>query len=110
LCFDALRAGQGACIALNAANEIAVAAFLAGKLGYTRIAPAIAEALQWQAGRPSVTLSGLEDVLGLDAEARAHTADWISRAAVSPAAATAAAAVTGGNRAHAGQHPLPRIP
>ncbi|WP_233234675.1 1-deoxy-D-xylulose-5-phosphate reductoisomerase [Bordetella sp. LUAb4] len=107
LCFDALRAGQGACIALNAANEVAVAAFLAGDLGYTRIAPAIADALQWQAGQPSVTLSGLEDVLALDAQARAHAAEWISRASVAPAAATPMA---GGNRAHAGQHSLPRTP
>ena len=35
LAFAALRAGQGACIALNAANEVAVEAFLAGRLGYT---------------------------------------------------------------------------
>ncbi|ALM83151.1 1-deoxy-D-xylulose-5-phosphate reductoisomerase [Bordetella sp. N] len=83
LCFDALRAGQGACIALNAANELAVAAFLAGDLGYTRIAPAIAAALQWQAGRPSVTLSGLEDVLGLDAEVRALVAEWLIHSRIS---------------------------
>ena len=32
LAFAALRAGQGACVALNAANEVAVEAFLSGRL------------------------------------------------------------------------------
>jgi 1-deoxy-D-xylulose-5-phosphate reductoisomerase len=73
LCFDALAAGQGACIALNAANEVAVAQFLDGRLPYTGIARIIDSALEWHAGRPSVTLGGLEDVLALDAEARAYS-------------------------------------
>src|SRR5690606_829421 len=37
LAFDALRAGQAACVTLNAANEVAVEAFLAGRLRYTWI-------------------------------------------------------------------------
>ena len=37
LAFAALRAGQGACVALNAANEVAVEAFLSGRLAYTWI-------------------------------------------------------------------------
>ncbi len=91
LSFDALRAGQAACVTLNAANEVAVAAFLAGRLAYTRIAPAIAQSLQWQAGRPSVTLSGLDDVLALDADVRAQVAGWIDRAPVTPAPGAPAA-------------------
>jgi 1-deoxy-D-xylulose-5-phosphate reductoisomerase len=70
--FAALQAGQSACIVLNAANEIAVEAFLAGRLGYTAIARVIDAALQWHAGQPSVTLGCLDDVLALDAHARAY--------------------------------------
>ncbi|MVW79945.1 1-deoxy-D-xylulose-5-phosphate reductoisomerase [Bordetella sp. 02P26C-1] len=73
LAFDALRSGQGACIALNAANEVAVAAFLAGRLRYTWIPRVIAAALEWQQQRSSVTLDSLADVLALDAETRAYT-------------------------------------
>lgn len=73
LAFDALRSGQGACIALNAANEIAVEAFLAGRLRYTWIPRVIAAALEWQQRQSSVTLNNLADVLALDAETRAYT-------------------------------------
>lgn len=73
LSFDALRAGQAACIALNAANEIAVAAFLAGRLRYTWIPRVIAAALEWQQRQSSVTLASLSDVLALDAETREYT-------------------------------------
>ncbi len=37
LSYQALERGQGACLALNAANEVAVAAFLGGSLRYTDI-------------------------------------------------------------------------
>ena len=37
LAYDAFEHGQGACLALNAANEVAVAAFLAGEIRYTDI-------------------------------------------------------------------------
>jgi len=72
LSFAALRDGQGACIVLNAANEMAVEAFLASQLHYTGIARVIEAALEWYASRPSVTLTHLEDVLALDAQARAY--------------------------------------
>jgi 1-deoxy-D-xylulose-5-phosphate reductoisomerase len=73
LAFDALKAGQGACIALNAANEIAVEAFLAGRLRYTWIPRVIAAALEWQQRQSSVTLASLSDVLSLDTETRRYT-------------------------------------
>lgn len=71
LAFSALRSGQGACIVLNAANEVAVEAFLAGRLRYTWIPKVITAALEWQQRQSSVTLNSLADVLALDAEARA---------------------------------------
>ena len=37
LAYAALKQGQGACLALNAANEVAVAAFLAGEIRYTEV-------------------------------------------------------------------------
>jgi 1-deoxy-D-xylulose-5-phosphate reductoisomerase len=70
LSFAALRAGQGACVTLNAANEIAVEAFLAGRLPYTWIPRVIEASLEWQARQASVTLNSLDDVLALDSDAR----------------------------------------
>jgi len=78
LSFDALRQGQGACISLNAANEIAVEAFLQGKLTYTQISTLIERTLCWQAGQPSTTIQCLEDVMALDASSRRHAAKFLS--------------------------------
>lgn len=79
LSFEALRQGQGACITLNAANEIAVDAFLQGKLTYTRIAALIETTISWFAGKPSASLSSLDEVMALDAEARTHAAELVSK-------------------------------
>ncbi|HYG46111.1 MAG TPA: 1-deoxy-D-xylulose-5-phosphate reductoisomerase [Bordetella sp.] len=72
LAFDALRTGQAACVALNAANEVAVEAFLSGRLRYTWIPRVITATLEWQQRQSSVTLDNLADVLALDAAARAY--------------------------------------
>jgi len=72
LALDALSAGQAACIALNAANEIAVAAFLAGRIRYTHIATVIAETLAGQAGQAAAALDSLDAILALDSDARVH--------------------------------------
>lgn len=77
LSFDALRSGQGACIALNAANEIAVAGFLSGALAYTEIALVIDAALDWQAGAPESALNSLDDVMALDALTRQHAKPFL---------------------------------
>lgn len=66
LSFQALKAGQGACIALNAANEVAVAAFLDKRLAYTKIAQVIEATLNWQTGQPEASLSSLDDIIALD--------------------------------------------
>ncbi len=70
LSFDALSSGQGACIALNAANEIAVEAFLEGRLAYTSISSVLESTLSWHAGYPTRTFQSLDDVMALDAEVR----------------------------------------
>jgi len=76
LAYDALRAGPSATIALNAANEVAVEAFLDRRLPFKSIAVIIEETLQ-----RSVTSAVREvaDVLDLDRAAR-ETADRLVRA------------------------------
>ena len=67
LAYLALGAGGTAPAVLNAANEVAVAAFLAGQIRFTDIAPACAHALERVAARPAATL---DDALAADTEAR----------------------------------------
>ena len=76
LAREAGRAGGAAPVVLNAANEVAVASLLAGKLRYIDIAPVIArclDGLQPQAPRE------LPDVLAVDAQARQLCDDIVSR-------------------------------
>ena len=54
---------------LNAANEIAVAAFLAGRLGFLEIAAVVEATLEACAGAPG---TDLEQILSVDAAARRH--------------------------------------
>jgi 1-deoxy-D-xylulose-5-phosphate reductoisomerase len=74
LAASALGAGGTAPAVLNAANEIAVAAFLSARIRYTDIAPACAEALARVPVRPVDTL---DDALAADDEARAVTRAWL---------------------------------
>jgi 1-deoxy-D-xylulose-5-phosphate reductoisomerase len=67
LAYTALRRGPAASIGVNAANEIAVEAFLAKQLPFLRIAALIEETLERMPGAPPKTI---EDVLALDALAR----------------------------------------
>ncbi len=69
LARSAARNGGGAAAALNAANEVAVAAFLAGDIAFTRIA-AIAEAGLGAAS--SEAPSSLPALLEIDHRAREH--------------------------------------
>src|SRR5690606_23473569 len=69
LAWQALESGQASCIALNAANEVAVAAFLSGSLRFPDIAAVVDNTLQ--AGIDG-GLQSLDDVLHLDALAREH--------------------------------------
>ena len=71
LAYDALRAPEGSAIVLNAANEVAVAAFLAGQVRFTDIhrinADTVAGVLP-----AAADLVSLDDLLALDRRARAH--------------------------------------
>lgn len=70
LSFDALKTGQAACVALNAANEIAVDCFLKQQIRYTEIASVIETCLERVTGLPDTALDSLDDVLALDAHTR----------------------------------------
>ncbi len=76
LAREAIRRGGTAPAALNAANEIAVEAFLAGRLGFTGIAEIIEKVLGEVCVEP---LSSLEQVYAADIEARALASRYISR-------------------------------
>jgi 1-deoxy-D-xylulose-5-phosphate reductoisomerase len=81
LAYEALDAGGTAPATLNAANEVAVAAFLAGAIRFTDIAAACAEALARVAVRP---VHALDDALAADGEARAFARAWLGLPAAAP--------------------------
>jgi 1-deoxy-D-xylulose-5-phosphate reductoisomerase len=67
LAYDALAADAGAPIALNAANEVVVEAFLEGRARFSDIARVCAEALE---RRSPARIATLDDALVADAQAR----------------------------------------
>lgn len=67
LAYEALSEGGNAPAVLNAANEVAVEAFLGGNLGFTRIPGVIAQTL---ADVPWKEVASMEDVLAADGVAR----------------------------------------
>ncbi|MBM3348554.1 MAG: 1-deoxy-D-xylulose-5-phosphate reductoisomerase [Betaproteobacteria bacterium] len=76
LAFAAAKQGGTSPTVLNAANEIAVAAFLEGRLPYLKIAQAVEFALNQLPGQKA---GSLDEVLAVDREARLRTSDWIAR-------------------------------
>lgn len=69
LAREAAEAGGGIPAVLNAANEVAVAAFLGGRIPFTRIAAQVEDVLGAYSPAPPASLS---DVLAVDGEARAR--------------------------------------
>lgn len=76
LAREAAQAGQSAPALLNAANEVAVEAFLQGRLRYPQIASMIEAVLQQQ---PVVALNDLEAVFEADGKARELAGQWLAR-------------------------------
>jgi 1-deoxy-D-xylulose-5-phosphate reductoisomerase len=76
LAYRALAAGGSMPAVLNAANEEAVAAFLAGRIPFTAIPESIAEVME---GHPAAALGRLDDVLEADAWARRRAGDTLCR-------------------------------
>jgi 1-deoxy-D-xylulose-5-phosphate reductoisomerase len=79
LAQEAARAGGSRPASLNAANEVAVSAFLEGGLNFARI-PAVIESVM--ATTTAGEIRDLDDVLAADAEARARASSLIRPRAV----------------------------
>ncbi len=78
LAREALEAGESAPIVLNAANEVAVAAFLERRIGFLEITEVVERALQAFSHGP---VRSLEDVVAVDEEARRLAAGSLQAAA-----------------------------
>lgn len=76
LARQAAEAGNSAPAMLNAANEVAVAAFLDGRVRYLEIASIIEEVLNLE---PVVVVNDLDAVFTADARARVLAEQWLSR-------------------------------
>jgi 1-deoxy-D-xylulose-5-phosphate reductoisomerase len=82
LAYAALAADEAAPAVLNAANELAVAAFLEGRIAFPRIAAANEATLEAHVARGAAgPLRDLRDVLEADTWARAWTRAWLSDSA-----------------------------
>ena len=78
LAQEAAKTGGTAPVVLNAANEVAVAAFLEGWIGFLRIPELIEEALDHH---PTRALRSIEECLSLDDEVRRRVASEIGSTA-----------------------------
>ncbi|MES2870128.1 MAG: 1-deoxy-D-xylulose-5-phosphate reductoisomerase [Pseudomonadota bacterium] len=76
LAREAAMAGNSAPAMLNAANEVAVAAFLGGRIRYPQIASVIEDVLNRE---PVVAVEELDAVFAADTKARILAEQWLSR-------------------------------
>ncbi len=76
LAREAAVAGNSAPAMLNAANEVAVGAFLDGRIRYPQIAHMIEDVL---GSEPVIALDELDAVFVVDAKARLRAEQWLSR-------------------------------
>jgi 1-deoxy-D-xylulose-5-phosphate reductoisomerase len=77
LAYDALNTGGTAATILNAANEVAVSAFLKEHISFIDISSLIAAALD---NIPVENVTSIEHVIEVDRRARQFAADWIASA------------------------------
>ncbi|HTO64446.1 MAG TPA: 1-deoxy-D-xylulose-5-phosphate reductoisomerase [Bradyrhizobium sp.] len=82
LAYDALRTGRGATTVFNAANEVAVAAFAAGKIRFGAIARLVEATLQdWTKSGNLSPLSSADDAITVDNVARNRAATLLPQIA-----------------------------
>jgi 1-deoxy-D-xylulose-5-phosphate reductoisomerase len=82
LAYDALRTGRGATTVYNAANEIAVAAFIAGKIRFGAIARLVEATLEaWMRAGNLAPLASADDAIDLDHSARNRAATLLPQIA-----------------------------
>jgi 1-deoxy-D-xylulose-5-phosphate reductoisomerase len=79
LAREVLAAGGSAGTVLNAANEVAVEAFLGGRIGFLAIADLVEATLEASAELTGHRRDSVEDVLAIDAEARACARTLLGR-------------------------------
>jgi 1-deoxy-D-xylulose-5-phosphate reductoisomerase len=78
LAYEALEGGGTLPAVLNAANEVAVEAFLQGKIGFDHIPHVVASTMN---GHNTTPLRGVEDVLDADQWAKGKALDFIREVA-----------------------------
>ncbi|MES0881877.1 1-deoxy-D-xylulose-5-phosphate reductoisomerase [Roseibium sp. SCP14] len=79
LALEAMKSGDRASAALNAADEVAVEAFLRGRIGFLDISAAIEAVLENLTSSGSLSsFTDVEEVLDLDSEARRKASEWIN--------------------------------
>jgi 1-deoxy-D-xylulose-5-phosphate reductoisomerase len=74
LAYNCLRSGLGSCVVFNAANEIAVEAFLHKKIGFNVIMSVVEEMLNKIADR---SLNSIADICSFDETVREQTRSYI---------------------------------
>lgn len=89
LAYEAQAAGGSATCVLNAADEVAVEAFLDGRLPFTGIAEVVEETLDRAGTRPA---QSIDDVLEIDRQARRTAAAIAATRTAAPVTVTAPAA------------------
>ena len=83
LAYEAVEAGGGKTVALNAADEVAVAAFLEGQIAFSEIPKVISDVLKDTSATP---MESIAQVLTVDAEARRVARQLTQRAIATGAA------------------------
>jgi 1-deoxy-D-xylulose-5-phosphate reductoisomerase len=83
LAYDALRAGGGLTTVFNAANEVAVAAFMAGKIRFGAIARLVEATMNdWVRSGNLTPLSSADDAISVDHNARNKAASLLPQIAL----------------------------
>jgi 1-deoxy-D-xylulose-5-phosphate reductoisomerase len=83
LAYEALRTGRGATTVFNAANEVAVAAFIAGQIRFGAIARLVEATLEaWIRGGNLASLTSADDAIAVDYSARNKAASLLPQIAL----------------------------
>jgi 1-deoxy-D-xylulose-5-phosphate reductoisomerase len=83
LAYEALRTGHGATTVYNAANEVAVAAFIAGKIKFGAIARLVEATIDaWIRSGDQAALTSADDAIAIDHSARNKAATLLPQIAL----------------------------
>jgi 1-deoxy-D-xylulose-5-phosphate reductoisomerase len=83
IAYEALRTGRGATTVFNAANEVAVAAFIAGKIKFGAIARLVEATIEaWIRSGNLAPLTSADDAIAVDHSARNKAATLLPQIAL----------------------------